>query len=562
MRYSDIILFLIVSFVFLYPSLGNSQVTLTHGRNLSALCVDTIGQLIVTDEDENHFKISKYKFQKLEQHDGTYPESTSGFRIQFGQLVKYSGDRYSYIPLPFEPLSICEIEDYHMLSSESALWMMKDGKTKRYFIPGVDFPKAISHLVSKGSYLSMLTRGKDLYLYDTVTQIIDFVDRDVDHMAFDGWQSLWYTSKNSLHHDNAVVSERPPNWNKIEVVDGSNIRIQPPYMFSKDEKDVKLSFSAAYPPLMDDVTYAYRVDDEDWQEIGSQQSIRIQNLPKGRHDIWIKAKGINKADAISQPLQIEITQDLVSKFFPWLLGLIALMLLLGAYGQKRNSDALKDLKVQKEKVELELELISEKQKLGQAQMNPHFIFNTLNSISGLIALGEKSKARSALNKFSQMMRRVLDQSRNQKVLLSDEMTFLNDYLSLEQMMANDGFEYQINNQLKDDPYVAPMILQPFLENAIIHGFKGINHKGQLGIVVSDGDRHIKATIEDNGKGRQAAALSKSSSHDSVAVAIAKERLKALDRWAEVKMEYEDLMDKNGNPSGTRVVIHLPKLRDV
>ena len=153
-----------------------------------------------------------------------------------------------------------------------------------------------------------------------------------------------------------------------------------------------------------------------------------------------------------------------------MLGLLGLSFI----GSLRARSQMKSLVEEKEKIKMQLALVNEKQKLGQAQMNPHFLFNALNGISGLIATKDLVHARKSLQSFSKMMRTVLDGSRSQSISIGEEIQFLSSYLRLEQMLRPDNFEFTINSALPEETLIPPMIIQPFVENAVIHGMGGLD----------------------------------------------------------------------------------------
>ena len=199
----------------------------------------------------------------------------------------------------------------------------------------------------------------------------------------------------------------------------------------------------------------------------------------------------------------------------------------------------------------------------RAQMNPHFIFNSLNSIENFILKNEKRLASDYLNKFARLIRVILDSSRNELVPFQKDIEAINLYIDLERLRFNNRFDYisQIDPKLIDGNYfVPPLLIQPFVENAILHGI-GNSDKKELFLIISATVEHssIKYSITDNGIGREKAEEYKRQNrthHKSVGAEISMERIKRHneEKNSNDKIEIIDLYDENKRPSGTRVEV--------
>jgi ligand-binding sensor domain-containing protein len=201
----------------------------------------------------------------------------------------------------------------------------------------------------------------------------------------------------------------------------------------------------------------------------------------------------------------------------------------------------------------------------RAQMNPHFIFNCMNIIDGLITENRKEEAKDFLQKFSKLVRLVLENSQHQLVLLSSDLKTLELYTEMEAIRYNHRFTYTFNveGELLEDNYkIPPLLLQPYIENAIVHGLR---HKedgaGKLLITMKNENGKLFITIEDNGIGRKRAEeINKENGkpHQQLGMKVTEKRielLKAIDPDAVIQLEIRDLND-NGR-SGTIVQIILP-----
>lgn len=199
------------------------------------------------------------------------------------------------------------------------------------------------------------------------------------------------------------------------------------------------------------------------------------------------------------------------------------------------------------------------------QMNPHFIFNTLNSIQYYMYQNDKLATNTYLTKFSSLMRKILDNSANTSIPLRDELDALTLYLDLERLRFKDKFSYEISVDEEIDPllYKVPtMLIQPYVENSICHGLMPKDEKGIVKIDMKLEEDHIICTIEDNGIGRQAAQerkKMKSPNHNSIGTRIVSSRLDLVNSLYGTSLHtvYTDLKNDKGESDGTRVEIHIP-----
>jgi hypothetical protein len=162
----------------------------------------------------------------------------------------------------------------------------------------------------------------------------------------------------------------------------------------------------------------------------------------------------------------------------------------------------------------------------QLQMNPHFLFNTLNSINSFIIENDKDQARNYLTKFSKLMRLTLENSQHEFIEIEKEVAFLDNYLSLEQVRKQ-NFDFEINVSPDIMKLKIPTLLfQPLLENSVIHGFNDLTHRGKLTIIIKRNHKSIIVEVSDNGVGFEKAKQTrlKNSEHDPMATKILQERI--------------------------------------
>ncbi|WP_055395147.1 tetratricopeptide repeat-containing sensor histidine kinase [Flagellimonas eckloniae] len=216
------------------------------------------------------------------------------------------------------------------------------------------------------------------------------------------------------------------------------------------------------------------------------------------------------------------------------------------------------------KSELSKELQTLEMKALRAQMNPHFLFNSLNSINTMILSDETENASKYLSKFSKLVRLLLENSEQPKVSLKDEIDLLKAYIQLEAIRFNNKMDYTIEVDPEIDQestFLPSMVLQPFVENAIWHGLLHKNQKGLLTIEIKESVDNLLCSIIDNGVGREKSLTLKKEGglkKKSMGIKITTDRLKLLTQQ-KIKdvISIIDLKDDNNNALGTQVNIQIP-----
>lgn len=236
--------------------------------------------------------------------------------------------------------------------------------------------------------------------------------------------------------------------------------------------------------------------------------------------------------------------------------IVALFLGLGFLFYNRNQ-LKKTLTLQKNLAEYE-------QKALHLQMNPHFVFNCLGSISSFIVQNGNDSAIKYLAKFSKLMRLTLEYSKESQIPVDREIEGLQNYLELEQLRFNKAFDFTItkDKSVEDDMALPPLLIQPFVENAIIHGLIPKKERGFLSINFSAVDNTLICVITDNGIGIETSKNLKKDSvtvHKSMALDIIKKRLKILENSTSkvANLDIKELKDQYNHVIGTKVTLTLP-----
>jgi hypothetical protein len=222
---------------------------------------------------------------------------------------------------------------------------------------------------------------------------------------------------------------------------------------------------------------------------------------------------------------------------------------------------------QRKRLKAEQKSILNEQRLLRAQMNPHFLFNSLASIQNYIINEDTDKASIYLSRFSQLVRNILDNSVEEYVSLEKEVETIRNYLELQKARYAGKFDFNIDIGPDIDietVMVPPMLAQPFIENAIEHGIKHKEGRGNISICFKLEEGIIRFEVEDDGVGREKAReieASKGTRHRSMATSITTDRLAAINKKLKKKigMEITDLRDKTGAGTGTKVSFGIPIL---
>jgi tetratricopeptide (TPR) repeat protein len=220
------------------------------------------------------------------------------------------------------------------------------------------------------------------------------------------------------------------------------------------------------------------------------------------------------------------------------------------------------------KIRSRQEVMQLQNKLLRTQLNPHFLFNAMGAIQQYIYSQEDPQLISDyLGRFSRLTRMILNYSKQELITLEEELDFLKNYIALQQIRFEVPFEFNLKMDSSveaDQLLVPPMLTQPFIENAIEHGFLHKEGQGHINLTIEETKEQLLITVEDDGIGRtQAATLAKKTRHESLATKITIERLKLIQKKMRQKSELliKDLMDQQNHVTGTRVQLNIPLIKD-
>lgn len=341
-----------------------------------------------------------------------------------------------------------------------------------------------------------------------------------------------------------------------------------PLILSHEQNFISIAFkSLQYHDIK--TRYYYRLVgvDADWLPTEDLQMARYTNLPPGEYTFRVKS--MNMAGVFSRhttTLHIHIRPSFWQTW--WFKALCILAVLALVYGYFRFRVYLVK-KEEKGRAAIREELAQLEMKALRAQMNPHFIFNSLNSIQTFMMKNETEQALSYLSRFARLIRNVLDNSQLNNISITRETGMLENYMELEKLRLADQFDYRIiiDPALDSDFVEIPaMVIQPFIENAIWHGLLHKTGRGLLTIEFIRKENRIHCIVEDNGIGRTAATALKMQSHPSHVsrgLQITKDRLQLYNSRfnMDASFDIEDLYDEAGQARGTRVNLWFPLEED-
>ncbi len=343
-----------------------------------------------------------------------------------------------------------------------------------------------------------------------------------------------------------------------------------------DENSFSLDFTANNPQQATRNTYQYKLDnyEDAWQNLKNSNTVTFTKVPPGEYILHIKAQN---NDGYNCQAEKTIVISIKPAFWQtnWFKGLIISVLI--GLGYLFYNNRLKNARLQAElkqreaeakerEAEYKKQLTLTEMSALRAQMNPHFIFNCLNSIHNFTLDNDSDNASKYLTKFARLIRLVLENSRSERVKLANEIAALTLYVEMETLRFKEKVRYEVNVDEDLDTemlQIPPMLIQPYIENSIWHG---LMPKKEGGIVlvnlVAIGEEFLRIEIIDNGIGRARAMQLKSKNateRKSYGMQITSDRVQIIKQLYNIdtKIQIIDLYDDKNEPKGTKVIIEIP-----
>jgi ligand-binding sensor domain-containing protein len=327
----------------------------------------------------------------------------------------------------------------------------------------------------------------------------------------------------------------------------------------KGDDNFQLSFACLDFRNAEKIKYRYRLlpQEEEYTQVDYRhRTLNYARLSPGMYRLEVESSNENGEWIPGDKLTIVIPALYYQTWWFRMLIVLVLVLLVAYFIFSYNRQMR--LKARQQQDELRLESL-------RGQMNPHFIFNSLNSINYFISQNDRLSANRYIADFSRLIRSILGNLSHEYIPLNKELESLNDYLKLEHLRFSDKFDYEISvdeTVITEDVFVFPGMVQPFIENAIWHGVRGLEgRKGMVKIrLLQNNPDCIIAVVEDDGIGRKLAESRKSSlpGKTSRGIGIVLERLKIINhlRQTNFQVTIEDLYPDR-EETGTRVAVEIP-----
>lgn len=386
-------------------------------------------------------------------------------------------------------------------------------------------------------------------------------------MVFGGRNSITIANPATFRRNKEIPEPYITGMQVFNQPVATNFLSGPELKLASRQNSFSISFSAKAYTMPEHVKFRYRLQNfDEWTETGERRFANYTNVPPGDYVFQLQVannEGIWNTKTLELPLHIAT---------PWwrtwlfrITALVGLGVLIYWLYRYRISQVKKKEKV---RTQYEKKLANVEMSALLAQMNPHFLFNSLNSIDSYIIRNESKKASEYLNNFARLMRLILQNSRTNYISLKDELEALDLYLQMEGLRFANRFGYEIKVDNVIDTHatlIPPMLIQPYVENAIWHGLmhkkNGVNGKVELRI--SKQDDSLLCVIEDNGIGRakaQELRAQRTSNHKrSMGMQITKDRIEMINKLynTNTTVQIIDLNDEEGNARGTKVELVIP-----
>ncbi|MGE0076753.1 MAG: two-component regulator propeller domain-containing protein [Bacteroidales bacterium] len=378
-------------------------------------------------------------------------------------------------------------------------------------------------------------------------------------LLFGSKQGIVYFNPDSIKQD---ISDYPLLINEFRVFDNivrSELSDKDTIVLKHDENFFTFEFSLLDYRNSKEIRYKYQLLKYNKKERIVSDGANIASytdVPPGKY--CFRLTGFNSTETSNQKT-IEVIIIIQPAFYQTTLFKAAIILILLGIVVAILLFYIRRQVLRGRLYKMELDLL-------RAQINPHFIFNTLTSIQHTILMSSKNVAVDHLAKFSRLMRMCLDYSRIDYIPLEKALQFYTTYVSVESVNLDEEIDFQIKLDETIDPCnveISPMLIQPFIENAIIHGLATKNKDMELLLSIKRTDEFLTCTIQDNGIGRKKAeeiVKKKASGHKSMGIEISKKSILLQMKskiFSQDSLTITDDYDENGNPSGTTVNLNIP-----
>ncbi|MEO1011633.1 MAG: two-component regulator propeller domain-containing protein [Bacteroidota bacterium] len=429
-------------------------------------------------------------------------------------------------------------------------------------------------------------RGVDKILLDADTKIRDVfhfgrndgfkgIETCLNAVDKDGLGNLWFGTLNGLGqyvpgNGTADIIKPSIHFQELEInhtrVDSIDIKSwtnnDKVLQLEPGQNQLTLTYRTIDLDHPNEIEYRFKLNETEWSPWSSGNRQNLVGLAYGPHLFLAQSRNYRWEESDPIQFRFHIEPPLFKKpWFQWALFgavLVLLTLLTLLYMRRiriRN-------KAEREHLHLQNHLLSLEQKALRLQMNPHFIFNVLNGIKAMGA-GKPEKMNTTINSFAVLLRETLYNSRKDRISLEQEVKTLRHYISVEQLMSAKPFTFDIMMDTTPDPeeiMIPPMLIQPFVENAIRHGVLKGEGEGKLSIRFYTSKNMLYCTVTDNGPGIfESQKVVAKTDHQSMALTVTRERLVSI--AGKDALHMEEIFAEDKTVAGTRIRLKIPLLTE-
>lgn len=483
----------------------------------------------------------------------------------------------------YRVLDVQEVrENLFLLSRHDGLYYFKDSIPSKIISDRPELNMRVNYIAKKDGWYILATQGLGVVFWDLKDQFITVDSKDglctdnieeifvgstyiyvltkaglsqLDGDPIEGFDVRCFTSKHGLpsnqingideKNDTLVIAtnkglvffdqkiEQQHSINPIvEYVEANGVSIKHDTSVHYTLNDIKYHFKTLDYDLFGDINYRYKLNDQEWNQTNAT-TVDFPDLNPGNYSFQVQSQNKDGKWGGSAIFDFSIKPAWWQRWIIRLIFLTSLGIIGYIIYQKRLREIAKDFEIEKEIRDLEKSALA-------AQMNPHFIFNCLNSIQNYVMKNEKEAAMEYLGKFALLIRGNLNASTESSITLYKEIEMLTNYLTLEQLRLNNAFEFDISFDKSIAPpeiKFPPMLIQPFVENAVIHGMKNTIDKGIIKVSFQKKQNQLHVTVY-NSRSKKNKIEKSQGIHKSFGAKITQKRLALIN-----KMSVEDVKVK-------------------
>ena len=424
------------------------------------------------------------------------------------------------------------IRNLHV-APDGTLWVATlEGLSKVWYAPGDTLPRVRTFDIGNGlldnEVHDIASREDEIWLASTAG-VYQFLEPALDSFS-----------------RSPVISEL--------LVNGDEVNVNAHHEFAPRDNYLTFTYSTVNFSLGEKLRYRYRVSPSQPWQISRERLANYPNLSAGDYRFEVQSENRDGVWSPSSVVSFSIAQRWIKTWQPWVLGGALLLGGITLIFRRRERERRREEALKSEIQRLEHSAL-------HAQMNPHFVFNSLNSIQYFILHNDVRQAATYLSRFARLIRTTLRSSVRGQHSLSDEITMLDGYLELEQLRFKDVFEYRVTvdpDLPTETIMVPPLLIQPFVENAVLHGFKERSEGGLIEVHIGGTAALLEATVTDNGVGIEPTHRT---GDDSLGMKITRQRLSLLTgkKQKGLSLDVAPIYLPNGSLGGTRVTLKFRPL---